>query len=244
MWLKFVKHRSVIEFHIFVNKMNLDAIIPARSGSKGIANKNIREFKGKPLLAWSIEQALSVKKISKVIVSTEDEKIAEIAQQFGADVPFLRPKNLASDTSPILESILHYLDRTPNTSDILLLQPTSPLRRVIDIENIINLREKNKRESAVSVSTVNQYPRWMFSIKKGFMYNFSKEKNIFKRRQELEELFILNGALYLSSKKHLIGNKSFISEETLPYVMPEEYSIDIDVEKDWEYGEFLFDKLN
>tara|TARA_Y100000589_G_scaffold264148_1_gene254762 strand:- start:1206 stop:1889 length:684 start_codon:yes stop_codon:yes gene_type:complete len=223
--------------------MKLAALIPARGGSKGIPNKNSKLFKGKPLIQWTISQALNSEYIDRVIVLTDNSKIAEISRNCGAEIPFLRPSYLATDFSPIIETIIYALDKLPEISDLILLQPTSPLRRLSDIKNIVDLRNIHQRESAVSVCEISEYPQWMFRLENNFMSNYLPQEKLSKRRQDLENLYILNGAIYLSTKKHLIDHKNFISEKTLPYVMNKEYSVDIDDQIDWEYAELIYDKI-
>ena len=146
--------------------MNLLALIPARSGSKGIKGKNIKAFGGKPLIEWSILQALASSNVNRVVVSTDDPKIAEIASSAGADIPFMRPKSLATDESLVIDTVIHALNMIPDASDVLLLQPSSPLRRTSDIENMVNLRREMRCESVVSVARVTQHPSWMYKIRK------------------------------------------------------------------------------
>ena len=224
--------------------MTLIAFIPARGASKGIPNKNLKDFKGKPLIQWTIEQAFKSSYVDRVIVSTDNEGIAKISKKLGAEVPFLRPDFLATDTSPIIETVIYTLDRMEEVNDIILMQPTSPLRRVSDIDNIIRLRRETGTTSAVSVKEVSEYPEWMFRKKKDTLFNYISSQKTNKRRQDLEKLYILNGSLYLSTRKNLYKNLSFISNETTPYVMKKEFSIDIDNELDWEYAEFIYDKFN
>ena len=224
--------------------MNLTALIPARGGSKGIPNKNIRKFKGKNLIKWSINQALDCDYINRVIVLTDDLEIARISKNCGAEIPFLRPDYLGTDESPIIETILYAFKQLPEVSDIILLQPTSPLRRGKDITNIIELRNFHKRDSAVSVCEISEYPEWMYSIENNYMHHFLPQNKLSKRRQDLQKNFILNGAIYLSTKKHLIENLSFISKETFPYLMDKKYSVDIDNEIDWKYAELIYDSIN
>ena len=131
--------------------MSIIALIPARGGSKGIPRKNIKLFCGKPLIYWSIKVALENKFIDRVIVSTEDIEIAQIATDFSAEVPFLRPKDLANDNSLTIDVVLDILDNLEDVNDILLLQPTSPLRRDEDLSSIFEFREKCCSDSAVSV---------------------------------------------------------------------------------------------
>ena len=224
--------------------MYLSALIPARGGSKGIPNKNLRIFKGKSLIEWTIMQAISSHYIKRVIVLTDDLKIAEVSKNCGAEIPFIRPKYLATDSSPIIETITYTLEKLPELSDLILLQPTSPLRRVSDINNIVELRNIHKRHSAVSVCQVSEHPELMFRIKKDSIFSYLPEKKTSKLRQDHEKIYILNGAIYLSTREHLLKNLDFISKETLPYLMEKKYSVDIDYEEDWDYAELIYDKIN
>ena len=130
----------------------LIGLIPARGGSKGIKRKNIKEIFGKPLIAWTIRQAIETKSLDKVIVSTDDEEIANISVDFGAEVPFIRPKTISLDDSPGILNVLNLLEEIPETRKILYLQPTSPLREIEDIINIIELQNKHDAESCISIS--------------------------------------------------------------------------------------------
>ena len=122
--------------------MSCVALIPARGGSKGIPRKNIKSFNSKPLIYWSIKVALESSRVDRVIVSTEDEEIADIARSLSAEVPFMRPMKYAMDNSPGIDTVIHTLEKIPNINDLLLLQPTSPLRRNEDIDGIFNQRSK------------------------------------------------------------------------------------------------------
>ena len=166
--------------------MTLVAIIPARGGSKGIPNKNLREFKGKPLIQWTIEQAHKSEYIDRVVVSTDNNEIANISRKLGAEVPFIRPNYLAKDTSSMIETVIYTLDNLKEINDLILLQPTSPLRRVDDINNIVRLRSDNDRSSAVSVKEISDYPEWMIRIKNNHLLKYCSDTQSSKRRQDLE----------------------------------------------------------
>lgn len=217
------------------------ALIPARGGSKGISRKNIKLFNSKPLIYWSIKAALKSVFIDRVVVSTEDEEIADIALSYSAEVPFLRPKDLAKDDSPGIDPVIHALENLPDVKDLILLQPTSPLRKTSHINEIFKLRSKSKACSAVSLT----------SSKKNFIYKLNSRNRIspFSKnvkalpRQKYSDLYTLNGSLYLSTKKSILLNKSFFSRSTVGYVMSEEYSIDIDTPLDWEIAEYLMKNL-
>ena len=218
--------------------MSLLALIPARGGSKGIPRKNIRELCGKPLIAWTIEVAQKSKYIDRLVVSTEDEEIAEIARSYGAEVPFLRPAELSRDETPGMDPVLHALEQLPGYDWVLLLQPTSPLRSSKDIDGIIRLCY-SEMKPAVSVCEQPKHPQWMYHIsKRGCLQPFV-DAPLISRRQELSKVFALNGALYLAQTKWFNRTRNFITDETLGYVMPIERSVDIDNPLDWEWTKFL-----
>jgi CMP-N,N'-diacetyllegionaminic acid synthase len=219
--------------------MSLLALIPARGGSKGIPRKNIRSFCGKPLLQWSIEVALAAPSVDRVVVSTDDPEIAEVALAGGAEVPFLRPAELASDTASGIAPVLHALEQLPEVSDVLLLQPTSPLRLVEDVEAIVALRREGGRDAAVSVTPASKHPVWMYGLSSQQLLNPLLTSLEADCRQQLPTAYVLNGALYLGSREFLERKRSFLAADTLGYVMPPERSVDIDSPLDWQWGEFL-----
>ena len=196
--------------------------------------KNIRDLAGKPLIAWTIAEALKSKYIDRLILSSEDEEIIKIAKQWGCDVPFVRPVELAQDDTPSIMTIIHALETIPEKYDyIILLQPTSPLRIVDDIDNCLSFCIQNKAPACISVSEASQYPFWMYKIsKKGLMKPFIRMKNLPSRRQDLPKAYIINGAVYVAKVDHLCKNKSFINPSTVAYVMPKMRSFDIDEEID------------
>ena len=223
--------------------MSCVALIPARGGSKGILRKNIKLFNSKPLIYWSIKIALESNKVDRVIVSTEDEEIADIARSFSAEVPFMRPKKYALDNSSGLEPIMHTLEMIPSINDLLLLQPTSPLRRLEDIDGIFDQRSKLDSDSAVSL-TLSKKPRdFFFQLDNNMKIISNRDTLSIKPRQEYKKNFYLNGSLYLSTKESIIKNKSLVTPRTVGYIMPEEYSIDIDTPLDWMIAEFLMGSL-
>ena len=222
------------------------AIIPARGGSKGIPRKNIKLLAGKPLIAYSIEAGLKSKYINKVVVSTEDEEIAEISKKYGAEV-VKRPKELARDESPTIDAIkytLKFLEFEGYIPDIIiLLQPTSPLRTVDDINKAIELFLNNDCESVVSVSECKKSPYWSLKIEDGYIKPIlGWDYFLNKRRQDLPKTYYLNGAIYITTVKDLFKYNGFFSQNTDPYIMPEIRSIDIDESIDLKFVEFLLCK--
>ncbi|WP_409176030.1 cytidylyltransferase domain-containing protein [Brevibacillus fortis] len=209
------------------------AMIPARGGSKGIPRKNIREVGGKPLLGWSIEEAKKSVYIDRLIVSTDDEEIADVARQLGGEVPFLRPKELAMDDTPGIAPVLHALEVLPKYDYVVLLQPTSPLRQVIDIDGCIEKCLKEQANSCVSITVVEKTPYWMYHLSDNDVLEpVIKIEERFLRRQDTPPVFSLNGAVYIADTNWLQKTQSFLEPETVGYVMPKERSIDIDNQMD------------
>ena len=224
--------------------MEVLAIIPARGGSKGVPKKNIRLLAGKPLIAYSIEQAKESKYISRAIVSTENEEIAEIAREWNAEV-IKRPKELARDDTPTIDVIIHVLDSLRKEekyiSDIVvLLQPTSPLRTSKDIDNAIELFLNNQNcLSLVSVTEFDHPPFWAMEIEENLLKPIFGEEYFRMRRQELPKAYRPNGAIFISTPRVLYEYKTFYTPKTIAYVMPPERSVDIDTEFDFLLAEFL-----
>jgi CMP-N,N'-diacetyllegionaminic acid synthase len=215
------------------------AIIPARGGSKGIPRKNIRMFDGKPLMCWVIDAALQSNMFEMVIVSTDDEEICEIAKSYGATVPFLRPKELAEDTSPTIDVIIDLLKVFPEFEVGTLLQPTSPLTTSTDIRKSIALMEKLKSDSLVSVVKTKSHPQLLFSLQQDMSMRPLSTESPVSRRQELPDVFALNGAIYNFSIPWLLEKRTLISDGTVGYEMSREKSIDIDDEFDWAMATWL-----
>ncbi|RNB53840.1 acylneuraminate cytidylyltransferase family protein [Brevibacillus gelatini] len=212
------------------------AIIPARGGSKGVPRKNIRDLAGKPLIAWTIEEAIKSKYIDRLIVSTDDEEIADVARQWGCEVPFIRPSELAKDETPGIDPVLHAISKLPGYDYIVNLQPTSPLRNVGDIEKCLEQCVKQNANSCVSVTITDKPPYWMYHLS-----NECELKPVIGgnervlRRQDAPDIYMLNGAIYVAKTEWLINTKSFLCDDTIGFVMPKERSIDVDT-----YLDFLF----
>ena len=220
-------------------KLRILGLIPARGGSKGIPKKNLYLFNKKPLIQWTIESALESNLLDEIIVSTDDEDIANFSRSQGIEVPFLREQYLAQDNSLIMDTVLKVLEKLNSFDFILLLQPTSPLRTKEDIVNIINLQKKYNASSVVSVCEAKENPAHFYEINVDNYLSKSFKQLKESNRQEYKKNYILNGALYLSSVKYLKKHKSFITNKTIPYVMQREKSIDIDDITDIKWGEFI-----
>ena len=226
-------------------------LILARGGSKGIPQKNIRILAGKPLIAWTIEAARLSQCISRIIISTEDDQIAEIARLFDGDVPFKRPDELATDDSPSIDAVLHavrWLEAHENyyPEYIMLLQPTSPLRSAEDIQKAVQLMRESGSDSLVSVVLVEHHPFWTYVIKTdGCIAQFVSKDQAYNNRQDLPPIYALNGAIYIARRGALLKYQSFFSETTQAYIMPQERSMDIDTLWDFHLaGLILKDKYH
>jgi N-acylneuraminate cytidylyltransferase/CMP-N,N'-diacetyllegionaminic acid synthase len=219
--------------------VNTFALIPARGGSKGIPRKNIKMIAGKPLIVWTIEAALRSSLLSAVVVSTDDLEIAEVARRAGAQVPFMRPAELAQDQTPGLDPVLHALDELPQFDSVLLLQPTSPLRTTDDIDGCLNLVTQKKAPSVVSVTEAETHPYWTYRLNTDQTMARFVDVAPVARRQDLPAVFSLNGAMYFADANWLRDSGSLVSAETLAYVMSKEHSVDLDTPLDWKFAELL-----
>jgi CMP-N,N'-diacetyllegionaminic acid synthase len=217
-------------------KMNILCFIPARSGSKGILKKNIKPMLGKPLIAWSIEQATKSKYINKVLVSTDDPEYADIAKKYGAEVPFLRPKELATDTSPTINAIEHAVNWLKGHGEefdlLVLLEPTSPLRETVDIDNAIGALLANKSARAiVSVAKLEScHPEFNVVLnEEGFISKIDGGHDFgVLRRQDLKDIYFFDGSLYISYVNTLLEKRTFYHEKTLGFQVPKYKSYEID----------------
>jgi len=227
------------------------AIIPARGGSKGVPGKNIRPVLGKPLIAYTIEAALEARSVGRVLVSTDDPETAAIAKTLGAEVPFMRPAELGSDDTPTLNVVRHVLSELNslqryNPEIIVLLQPTSPLRRSEDIDRAIALLNKTKADSVVSVCVAEQNPHWMIHLDGDHRVRpFVDQAQEYLRRQDLPPVYRINGAVYATRTKSIMKSNRLLGEDTRGYIMDEESSIDIDTELDIQIATLLIqDRIN
>lgn len=209
-------------------------VVPARGGSKAIPRKNLAVLANKPLIAWTLEVALESGSLDRLVISTDDPQIAEIGKKLGAEVPFLRPTELATDTSTSMDVILHAIrwfdDNERYQPDyVLLLQPTSPLRTVTDIRESIKLALAKRADSVVSVCETHLHPLWMKGVnEEGRLVHLHPQSAAPTRRQDLPSVFALNGAIYLALRTFLLSERTFVSDRTYAYVMPENRSLDVD----------------
>ncbi len=220
------------------------AVIPARAGSKRIPNKNIRNFLGQPLIAYAIRQALKVPFADRVIVDTDSPKIAAIAKKSGAEVPFLRPAELATDTASANDALLHLLTRLKKEQNyvpdyILYLQATSPLREMKDIQDCWNLIKKNKADTVLTICPT--HPRLYYLDEKQSIILANGSEKQSTNVQQWRPAYILNGCfVYIVKTSAFLREKSIITKNTKAVICPKWRSVDLDEPEDWALAELLY----
>ena len=223
------------------------AIIPARCNSKGLPGKNIKDLLGRPMIAYTIEAALASKYIESVIVSTDCKEIEEVAKKLGAKSHFLRPEELAMDNSKAIDNYIYTVDRLNNDfdyniKDFIVLQPTSPLRVMDDIDGAIDLFQRKNADSVVSFTEEHHPIKWhKYLTKEGKFENIFDERLL--NRQEYKSSYFPNGAIYVFNYE-LIKQNLYYSDNSYAYIMPRHRSVDIDTLEDFQYAEFLMSKKN
>ncbi len=218
------------------------AIVPARCGSKGLPGKNIKDLLGKPMIAYTIEEALKSKYITEVIISTDCKEIEEVAVRYGAKSPFLRPEYLASDSAKAIDNYIYTIDRLNkefnyDIKNFIVLQPTSPLRTVEDIDGAIELFKGKNADSVVSYTEEHHPIEWhKYVTEDGKFENIFEEKLL--NRQEIKKSYFPNGAVFVFDYE-LIKQGKYYSDNSYAYIMPRFRSIDVDTIEDFKYIEFV-----
>jgi len=226
-------------------------IIPARGGSKGVPNKNVKLLNGKPLLQYTTDVALQCNGLSKVILSSDDDKIIKVAKDLGIEVPFIRPNNLAQDASPTLPVILHaleFFDKQGESFDaVCLLQVTSPFRTVDFLDKAIEKFIKQDSDSLISVLEVPHEfnPHWVFEVNKiGELKIATGEKDIISRRQELPKSYHRDGCIYITKTAVLKEQKSLFGQKISYIESSQKHHVNIDTMDDWRRAEEMIIKYN
>ena len=219
------------------------AIIPARGGSKRIPNKNIRKFLGKPLIAYAIKQGLSCKLIDRLIVDTESDKIAKVAKKYGAEVPFLRPKELAQDGSNVIDAIFYTLERLKKEENyipthIMILQTTSPLRESEDIEACWEMMKKTDATTVLTVCPTHPKLYHLSSKNDTILVNGLETHS--NNTQTWEPAYLLNGLVYIVSVDALYKEKLIITRKTKAVICPKWRSVDLDTPEEWVMAEVFY----
>lgn len=236
------------------NTPTVVGIITARGGSKGIPGKNLVDLGGKPLIAWTIEAALQSKGLCRTIVTTDSAEIAEVSRRWGADVPFMRPEKLAQDDTPhipVVHHVINWLELHDRERPdyIMVLQPTSPFRNSSDIDAAIELAINADAASVVSVEETHHHP---FLVKRisgsGFLDDYIPDApqpgSHSIRRQELLKAYFVNGAIYLTRREVSLEERTLLPRGTLPYIMPIERSLQIDVNWELHVARLILEESN
>lgn len=222
------------------------AIIPARGGSKGLKDKNIKILNGKPMIAYTIEAAKKSEIFKDIIVSTDSEEYADISIEYGAKVPFLRPDYLSKDetkTNDVIEYTINELKAKGQEYDcFMILQPTSPLRKGLDITNALDIMIEKDANSVVSICLSEHNPRYMNVLDDSLSMDSFLPENIKTRRQELPEYYRLNGAIYISKVDYFLQYKDLYEKNSYAYIMGKASSVDVDDQLDFEWAEYLLKK--
>ncbi len=219
------------------------ALLTARGGSKGVPRKNVRMVAGKPLIAWSIEVARQSRYADRVVLSSDDPEIIAVAKEWGCEVPFVRPAELARDDTPGIDVVLHALDVLPEYDVVVLLQPTSPLRIASDIDGCLEQMVATLADAVVSVCEPDKSPYWMFHVAGDGRLRPVIERPLARlateRRQDLPPIHVLNGAVYVARVPWVRQHRSFLDDGTVGYIMPKSRSTDIDTEADLMLADIL-----
>lgn len=223
------------------------AVIPARGGSKGLLGKNIKEINGFPLIAYTIQAAKGASCIERVIVTTNDGKIADVAIKYGAEVPFIRPEPLASDTSSAVDVYIHaaeYImsEQNRQLSNFMVLLPTVPLRTSRHIEEAYQKYVECGARTLISVKDADVPPSWyLYRNNNDRIFNcgFGLKRGFISNRQMDQDYFVPNGAIYILDYKLLKEERTYYCDNTVAYIMGRKESTDIDTIDDFEYAEYL-----
>lgn len=225
------------------SKAEILGVVPARSGSRGVPGKNIRLLCGKPLIAYTLEEALNSRYVSRLIVSTDSQEIADIARSYHAEVPFLRPVELARDDTPMLPVLQHavaFLEEQGYHPDIVvLLQVTSPLRKAEHIDQAIARLIETRADCVVSLCAAEHPPQWLYTLQADRLKPVLEDGGKVLLRQSADPVYRLNGAVYAMRRDTVMLKNQIIAGDTRGILMPAEASVDIDTELDFKLAEML-----
>lgn len=225
------------------------AIIPARGGSKGVPHKNIKNMCGKPLIYYTIDAAIKATSVDRVIVTTDDPEIANIAKEYGAEIPFMRPTELAGDYSKAQKVYLHAVEYLhvhdgENVEKFMVLLPTVPFRTAEHIDEAVQIFNRENPTTLVSVKKEETPPSWLYKRNdRGYIVNAGFDVDLASgNRQENPEYYVPNGAIYILDYNLLKNKMTYFSEDTIGYVMDDYSSLDIDSMEQFQYAEYLMHK--
>ena len=236
-----------------MNKPKIFGVVPARSGSRGLINKNIRSLLGKPLLAWSIEAGIKSGVLDKIILLTDNKEYAEIGKKYGAEVPWLEPSKLATDTSHVFHALKWLVEKLVESGErpdyIVLLEPTAPARQVSNIRDLVNLVIEHSADAGFTVLPVptGHNAHWQLNISedgKTTLINGDSVGKIIRRRQQLPQLYVRGGSTYVSKVENLLKKEPDIyGDDTRALVIDPKYALDLDNEEDWKEAEKILPSL-
>lgn len=218
-------------------------IIPARGDSKGLPNKHIRQLGDKSLLAWTVETARKCTLLDEIVFSSENADLIAHAEDLGLAVPFVRPAELSQDDTPGIAPVLHAIHQCPGFTHVVLLQPTSPFRRVEDIIGCFETLRTHNAPACVSVTPASKHPAWMYSLTSDQSLAPLFKTAAGSQRQALPNVYQLNGAVYIADIAWLKDTQTFLTDQTCGYVMPPERSIDIDTAFDLAFAKALLAEI-
>ncbi len=231
-----------LERIIRVKRVNVLFIITARGGSKGVPKKNIKVLGKLPLISYKIIAAQKCRYTGRIIVSTDDKEIEEVSKKYGAEVPFIRPDELSTDEASSVDVVIHAMNWISQNSEdiydyVCLLEPSSPFASYKDLNEALWLIEENDADTLLGMKEVDVTTNFIHSLDKNgklseFYYAVKDLKSI--RRQDQKKEYTMNGCIYIAKWNYFLKNKSFHSENSIPYIMPEESSIEIDTLLDYE----------
>lgn len=224
--------------------MKILGLIPARAGSKGIKNKNIIDLGGMPLVEHTFKFVSNLKGIDKFALSSDSKKLIEICSKYkNIEVPFMRPKELSTDSANISDVSLHILEhyKKDKFTHLALFQPTTPFRNIDEISNAINVFKNRNTESIFSVNEITYHPSRCITIKENFYEYILKPSTKLEGRQFLKKVYSINGSFYMCSIDFLKFNKSFMSPDSVPVIFSKESSFDIDDHNDLEHARLFYD---
>jgi CMP-N-acetylneuraminic acid synthetase len=225
--------------------VRLLGLITARGGSKRVPGKNLRNVGGKPLVAWTIEEACKSTMLDAVVMTTDDAKIAEVARRYGASVPFMRPYHLAEDATPHIDCVFHAIEQLLAQGEkpfdaVVLLQPTSPLRTADDIDGLLRYAIENNAESAVTIHESVEHPYFIrFLNEENILCPIIKQDIFYPRKQDLEKTYYINGAIYFNTLESLYKTKSFYPKKQYGYEISIEHALQVDSEFDLTIADLL-----
>jgi len=230
-----------------ISKKFVLCIIPARAGSKRLPNKNIMLLNGKPLIAYPIEVALKSKCFDDVIVSTDSEKIANLAKDYGANIPFMRPKKLATAKSPVADTLVWTINKYEKMYNkiidiLVMLQTTTPTTTIEDIKDCLNLILKKNYDSAITVFKVNDRPEWCGIIKNKKFQKYFTAKQI--KEMAKKDWYMPSGGVYAVKSKVFLKYKTFFTNNCGYVLIPPERNTDIDTIMDFKFADYLLSATN